>query len=64
MASLNSSIHILQKLQCFQGNRLPVLAFHSEPKTSCGVSRRPPLLHDWEGADSVQVRLKSVHTAF
>ena len=56
MASLSSSIHILQKLQCFQGNRLPVLAFHSEPKTSCGVSRRPPLLHDWEGADSVQVR--------
>lgn len=38
-----------------QGNSLPVLAFHSEPQTSGGVSRRSALLHDREGADSVQV---------
>ena len=39
-----------------QGNSLPVLAFHSEPQTTGGVSRRSALLHDREGADSVQVQ--------
>ena len=44
---------------CFQsssqGNGLPLPAFHSEPQTSGGVSRRSPVQHDREGADSVQV---------
>ena len=41
-----------------QGNRLPLLAFHGEPQTSGGVSRRSPVQHDREGADSVQVEFK------
>ena len=40
---------------CLQGNGLPLLAFHGEPETSGGVSRRSPVQHDREGADSVQV---------
>ena len=41
-----------------QGDGLPLLAFHSEPQTSGGVSRRSPVQHDREGADSVQVEFK------
>ena len=40
---------------CLQGNGLPLLAFHGEPETSGGVSRRSPVQHDRERADSVQV---------
>ncbi len=39
----------------YQGNGVFVPAFHGESEAACGVPGRPPLLHDRQGADSLQV---------
>ena len=39
----------------WQRNCFPFSSFHSKPEAPCGVPRRAEVLHDREGADSVQV---------